>query len=341
MKQKSGKTVQTIADVARICCVSKSTVSRALNDSPLISTETKERIRAVAKEHHFEINIPARRLSLQRSRTIAFVVHAYKPEDCFSINELFLLEMLGAVTNTLLASHYDLLVANINPRDPEWPHQYLDTGRVDGFILLTSTRKQHHIKSLVEMKAPFIVWGIPMPNYSYSSVNNDNFDGGKQAAGYLWKTGKRRIAFVGGPADELEPQRRYDGYAAALQENGQAVDPALVSYGEWTSESGAAQTRHLLEAVPDLDAVFATSDLMAIGAINVLQEQGRRVPQDVAVVGYDDLSIARFNNPPLTTISQNIPLVGKLLAQNLIQNIETGVVTNVTTPAELVIRKSA
>jgi DNA-binding LacI/PurR family transcriptional regulator len=341
MKQTSGKSTQTIADIARICCVSKSTVSRALNDSPLISEETKARIRAVAKEHNFQINIPARRLSLQRSRTIAFVVHAYMPDDCFSIADLFLIEILGAITGTLSTQHYDLLVAHIDPRDPDWPHQYLDTGRVDGFILLTSTRKQYHIKSLLEMKAPFIVFGIPLPHYSYCSVTTDNFDGGKQAAAYLLKTGRRRIAFLGGPAEELETQRRFDGFAAALQENGQQPDPSLVTYGEWSSASGAERTQQLLEAGSDFDAVFANSDLMAVSAINVLSEHGKRVPQDVAVIGYDDLSIARFNNPPLTTVSQKIPLVGKLLAQNLIQNIETGVVNNVTIPAELVVRKSA
>lgn len=341
MKQAKSKSVQTIADIARLCGVSKSTVSRALNDSPLISAETKAKVRAAAKEHHFEINIPARRLSLKRSRTIAFVVHAYKSQYSFSVDDLFFLELLGAITSTLLASGYDLLVANIDPRDPEWPHQYLDTGRVDGFILLTVTHKQYHIKSLVEMKAPFIVWGIPVPNYNYCSVNGDNFDGGKQATSYLLKMGKRRIAFLGGPQGELEPQRRYEGYAAALQESGLEVDPSLVTYGEWSSEAGVEGIQHLLQAAPDLDAVFANSDLLAIGAINALKEQGKRVPEDVAVVGYDNLSIAQFNNPPLTTISQNIPLVGKLLAQNLIQNIETGVVTNVTIPAELVVRKSA
>ncbi len=335
------KTVQTIADIARLAGVSKSTVSRALNDSPLISAETKERIRAVAKEHNFQMNVSASRLSLQRSRTIAFAVHAYQYRGCFSVIDLFILEILGAISDTLSTLHYDLLVANINPHDPVWPHQYMDTGRVDGFVLLTSTRKQYHIDTLVKMKAPFIVWGTPLSNYSYCSVNSDNFSGGKLATEHLLQKGRRHIAFVGGPADEVETQQRYAGYVAALQEHGQEVDPALIRYGEWTNESGAEQMQQLLDGRPDLDAVFANSDLVASGAINVLHEQGRRVPQDVAVVGYDDLSIAKFNSPPLTTVSQNIPLVGELLAKNLIQNIETGVVTNVTIPAKLVVRKSA
>jgi DNA-binding LacI/PurR family transcriptional regulator len=193
----------------------------------------------------------------------------------------------------------------------------------------------------VEMRAPFIVWNkVRLPDDSYCSVSSDNFGGGRLATEHLLQTGKHRIAFIGGPVDEYEVQQRYDGYTAALQENGQAVDPALVAYGDWTVESGAETIRHLLENVPDLDGVFANSDLMAVGTINALRDQGRRVPQDVAVVGYDDLSIARTNDPSLTTISQNIPLAGKLLAQNLIQNIETGQVINVTIPVKLVQRDS-
>jgi Periplasmic binding protein-like domain len=175
----------------------------------------------------------------------------------------------------------------------------------------------------------------------YCSVNNDNFSGGRLATGHLLERGRRRIAFVGGPVNELEARGRYEGYAAALRENGLEVDPSLVRNGEWSYESGARQMKQLLEARPDRDGVFANSDLMAAGTINMLRELGRRVPADVAVVGYDDLSIARFNSPPLTTISQKIPQVGKLLAENLIRNIETGEITNVTLPAKLVIRKSS
>jgi DNA-binding LacI/PurR family transcriptional regulator len=268
-------------------------------------------------------------------------VNAHQTKDVFSLEDLFVLEILGAISSTLATCHYDLLLANVDPNDQDWPHQYLDTGRVDGFILLTSTRKQYHIQTLVEMQAPFIVWNnVCLPDGSYCSVSSDNFSGGKQATAHLLQTGRRRIGYVGGPKYEYEAQRRYDGYAAALQENGLAVDPALVTYGHWSSDSAASQMLQLLERAPDLDAVFTNSDMMAVGTINVLREHGRRVPQDVAVVGYDDLSIAKLSSPPLTTISQNLPLVGQLLVQNLIRNIETGLLTTVTIPAELVVRES-
>jgi DNA-binding LacI/PurR family transcriptional regulator len=336
----SKKPVQTIADIARLAKVSKSTVSRALNDSPLIKDETKERIRLIARQHNFRINVPARQLSMQQSRTVAFVTHAYH-KDFFSVEDLFGLEIMGGISSGLHASGYDMLVVHVNPRDTEWAYQYLDSGRVDGFILMTSSRKQAHIKALVEMGAPFIVWGIPMPNLSYCSVTGDNLAGGKLAAERLIRSGRQRIAFLGGPAGELEVQQRLKGYEIALQNAGREVDPLLLAYGDYSHLSGAAAMQRLLEQAPDLDAVFVCSDLMAIGAIDVIRNHGRSVPDDIAVIGYDDLSIAAFNNLPLTTIRQNIPLAGRLLAQNLIQYLQTGLVSNVTIPVELVVRKSA
>ena len=335
----SNKPVKTIADIARLAGVSKSTVSRALNDSPLIGEETKERIQAIARQYDYQINAPARRLSLKQSRTIAFVTHAYHKE--FSVADLFGLEIMGGVSSGLHANGYDMLVIHVDPRDAQWAHQYLDTGRVDGFILLTSTRKQSHIKTLLEMRAPFIAWGVPQPNQSYPSVTGDNFNGGKLATEHLLKTGREKIAFLGGPVEELEVQQRYQGYELALKKAGRDIDPALIAYGDFSNTSGAVAMRKLMEQAPDLDAVFVNSDLMAIAAMDVIREVGRRVPDNIVVVGYDDLSIAEHSNPPLTTIRQNIPMAGKLLAQTLIQYLQTGVVTNVSIPVELIVRQSA
>ena len=289
----SKKTVQTIDDIARLANVSKSTVSRALNDSPLIKQETKERIQAIAREHNFRINAPARNLSMRQSRTVAFVTHAYHME-CFSMEDLFGLEIMGGIAHGLHTLGYDLLVVHVNPRDTGWAHQYLDSGRVDGFILMTSNRKQSHIKTLVEMGAPFIVWGIPVPKYNYCSVTGDNITGGRLATEHLIHTGRQRIAFLGGPSDELEVQHRFKGYETALQAAGRSVNPNMLAYGDYSHDSGITAMQRLLEQSPDLDAVFVNSDLMAIGAINVIQNSGKRVPEDIAVVGYDDLSIANL-----------------------------------------------
>jgi DNA-binding LacI/PurR family transcriptional regulator len=335
----TGKKCRTIADIAAEAGVSKSTVSRALNDSPLIGEDTKRKIRAIAKQRHFQINMPARRLSLKRSSTVAFVTHALHKQ--FSVSDLFTMEILGGITSSLKEQGYDLLMLFVDPCDSAWPEQHLDAGRADGFILMTSTRKQNHIKMLADIEAPFIAWGIPHQKYQYCTVTGDNVTGGRLAAEHLIGLGRRRIAFLGGPAEELEVQLRHEGYAEALRKAGLSPDPALEAYGDFSDVSGAEAMKKLLVQAPDLDAVFINSDMMAIEAVCVLRGAGKRIPEDVAVVGYDNLTIADKMSPPLTTVSQNIPLAGRFLAQNLLQYIKTRVVTHVTVPVELVVRESA
>jgi DNA-binding LacI/PurR family transcriptional regulator len=334
----SKNSVKTIADIAKLAGVSKSTVSRALNDSPLIGEETKARIRSLARQHNFQINVPARQLSMQQSRTIAFVTHAYHKE--FSVADLFGLEIMGGISNGLAKQGYDMLVIHVDPQDTKWAHQYFDTGRVDGFILMTSSRKQSHMKALTEIGAPFIIWGVPQPNHKYCSVTGDNFNGGKLATEHLTSLGRRKIGFIGGPDYEIEVQHRLNGYKSALQEAGKTAENELIEYGDFSNTSGAEAMKRLLQTSPDIDAVFVNSDLMAIAVMDVIRKHGKRVPEDIAVVGYDDLSIAEHSNPPLTTIRQNIPLAGKLLAQNLIQYLASGMITNVSIPVELIVRES-
>jgi len=331
--------VKTIADIARLAGVSKSTVSRALNDSPLIGEETKARIRSLARQYNFQINASARRLSMKESRTIAFVTHAYHTE--FSVADLFGLEIMGGISNGLAKQGYDMLVIHVDPHDTKWAHQYFDTGRVDGFILMTSSRKQSHVKALLEIGAPFIIWGVPPPNQKYCSVTGDNFIGGKLATERLTSLNRRKIGFIGGPDYELEVQHRLNGYKTVLQEAGRTVESELIEYGDFSNTSGAEAMKRLLKQSPDIDGVFVNSDLMAIAAMDIIREHGKSVPEDIAVVGYDDLSIAEHSHPPLTTVRQNIPLAGKLLAQNLIQYLGSGMVTNVSISVELIVRESA
>ena len=329
----------TIEDLAKIAGVSKSTVSRALSDSPLIALETRQRIQTIARENNFCLNVAAQQLSLKKSHTIGFVTHCYNENP--SIADLFSFEITGGITNALYDQGYNLLMLHVDPHDTQWVHQYLDTGRVDGFILMTSTRKQQHIRALLAMDAPFIIWGMPWPDSNCCSVTGDNFSGGKLATQYLLRQGKQKIAFLGGPAEELEVQYRFKGYEHALAQACRSIDQNRIAYGDYSLASGTQAMEQLLQKAPDLDAVFVNSDLMAIKAMEVIRKHGRRIPEDVAVVGYDNLSIAELSNPPLTTISQNVPAVGKLLADNLIQYLQTGNVSNVTIPVELIQRQSA
>ena len=331
--------VKTIADIARIAGVSKATVSRALNDSPLLSADTRERVRAVAREHGFEMNDSARRLSLRQSNVVALVMYGYEPSE--DVPDAFLLEVMSGLGAGLHAGGYDLLLIQIAGGDTSWIARYLDSGRVDGFVLLSASCTEQHLHTLEARGAPFVVWGRKSDGRSFSTVTGDSFAGGRMATEHLLSAGRNRIAFIGGPAQEDEVRDRYNGYVAALAAVGIELDDSLVAYGDYTPESGAARMRELLERDSDLDGVFVCSDLMAIAALDELRAQGRSVPGDVSVVGYDDIAIAAHNDPPLTTIRQPGPLVGRLLAQSVITRVTTGGVTHVSIPAELVVRVSA
>lgn len=329
---------KSIADIAKIAGVSKSTVSRALNDSPYANTETKNRIRAIAKEHDFQPSAIARNLSLQSSHTIAFVNHAYGKQSC-EISDHFCLEIMGGIANGLHDLGYDLLEVIVDPDDGDWASDYLDSGRVDGFILMTSTKKRTHVDLLLKKGAPFVAWG--QGQGGYCTVCGDDLRGGKIATERLISLERTHIAFIGGPQSEGEVQARYRGYETAMGKAGLAVDPSLIAYGDYTEISGARAMETLLKREPRIDAVFCNSDLMAIAAMRTLQASGRRIPGDVAVVGYDDLSVSAYVTPALTTVSQKIPLAGRLLARDLVNYLEQGIITTTIVPVELISRASA
>jgi DNA-binding LacI/PurR family transcriptional regulator len=329
--------LKSIEDIARLAGVSKSTVSRALNDSPLVGAETRERILAIAKEHEFRPSAIARNLSMRTSRTIAFVTHAYCFDEC-CISDPFSLEIMGGIAIGLHALGYDMLVVHVDPDSTDWASSYLNSGKVDGFILMTSEYKKDHVERLREIGAPFIAWGLGAG--SYSTVCGDDQKGGRLAVERLVSTGHRRIGFLGGPRIEPEVKERYQGFSDAMQDAG--LDPkALVCYGDYTERSGEREMATMLAKDPNLDAVFANSDYMAISAMRIIKASGRRIPEDVAVIGYDDLAIAAYVSPALTTISQHVSMAGRILARDLIAYIEKGIITSTSMPVELVVRDSA
>ena len=330
----------TIADIAELAGVSKATVSRALSDSPLISVETKDRVQAIAREHGFERNESARRLTLGRSGVAGLVMFgepgkSYRPD-------LFMLEIMGGVAGGLHEHGYELLA--VQPReDDDWPRRYVDSGRADGFIVLSASCTPSRLAILVSSGVPFVVWGRQAEHGEFSSVSGDSLAGGRIATEHLIASGRRHIALVGGPEWAPEISQRRAGYEAALEAAGIALDPRLIVHTPWidaeAGSRGAVET--LLELEPELDGVVANSDRFAIGALEALRARGRAVPGDVGVVGYDDIAIAEHTSPPLTTIRQDGALAGKLLARTLVDRIETGAVTHVSLAAELVVRGSA
>ncbi len=333
--------IRTISDIAELAGVSKSTVSRALQDSPLISAKTKLRIHEIAQQHNFRLQHAARMLSLQRTQTIAFVVPT-DPARGRTVSDPFNMELIGAVAETLHARDYDLLLAQSAEGDTAWVERLLRSRRVDGVITMDCNADPATFAALVEEELPFIVWGKLSAEIHYPTVTSDDFGGGRMVGNHLLEQGRKRIAFIGGNAGELETMQRLNGLRKAVG------DAAIVAvrYGDYSSESGFVQMEDLLNSAESqsdtshFDAVFVGSDIMAIGAMEALRAANRTIPDDVAVVGFDGIDLTAHCSPPLTTVRQRVPAAGKLLAENLLQFIDNGIVTNTTLPVELIARFS-
>lgn len=334
MKDDNTVRTKTILDIARALGLSKSTVSRALNGNPVISEETRRLVAATAKDLRYSKNVAAQRLTTRASRTIAFITHE-NGSGCES-GDWFGLELLGGLTQGLQTLGYTTLVKPIDYRDYSWVRSLLDSRQVDGFVLMTSSRKNSHIRALLEAGAPFVTWGAAQPGVKYPSVCGDDRAGGRLAGEHLAKYG--RVDVLAGPEEELEVQRRLEGFVEGLQEAGGTLG-AVVFAPEFGEESGEAGMRTLLASRPR--AVFCHSDLLAVGAIRVIRAQGLEVPRDVAVVGYDGLLMSSYLSPPLTTVSQHLPQVGRALGQGLVTYLERGEVTHLTLPVELLVRGSS
>jgi DNA-binding LacI/PurR family transcriptional regulator len=331
------KKLKSIDDIARLAGVSKSTVSRALNDSPLVGEETKARIVAIAKDHEFKPSAIARNLSTRKSRTIAFVNCAFLKYEG-GLSDLFSIEIMGGIGLGLYELGYDMLIASINPGDRDWVPGYLDSGKVDGFILMTSESKKEHVDLLLESGAPFIAWGFGAGRYC--SVSGDDARGGRLAAERFLSRGRRRIGFIGGPRVETEVKERYRGFSEALRDAG--LDPKqLAAFCDYSEHAAEREMAALLRRPGGVDAVFVAGDLMAIAAMRSIKAAGLRIPDDVAVIGYDDLTIASYVTPSLTTVNQNVPGAGRILARDLVAFLEKGVVSTTTVPVRLVERESA
>lgn len=328
-----------MADIASLAGVSISTVSRALNDSPLIPQETKDRIRRIAQRHGYQFHVGARNLRLQRTQTVAALVPFGEASDR-QVSDPFYLEILGAIISVLSDFDYDLLVSRARAADESWYSRYVVGKRVDGLIIIGRQLQDRGIAKLVEMGARFVVWGPPLPDQPYISVGGDGIAGGLQAVRHLGHLGRRRIGFIGGDENETETWLRYQGYERGLREMGLPLEPELVTYSRFTSESGHSAAHRLLKQAPDLDGLFVCSDLMAMAAMEALRQEGRQIPADVSVVSYDDIPLAAHCSPPLTTVRQPIYRGGRLLASKLVALIESRPVESQILAVELVVRES-
>lgn len=333
----------TSFEIAYLAGVSQPTVSRALRGSKSVSKATREKIEAIARQLNYTVDKNASSLRTQRSNTLALLFFEDPTPDESNINPFFL-SMLGSITRHCAAKGLDLLVS-FQKLEDDWHRRYQESHRADGLILLgygDYTLYESRLRQLVKAGTHFVRWGSVDEGTIGATVGSDNFGAGRLAGEHLIARGRRRIAFLG-QADSHYPEfeQRHAGLLRALAAAGLSQDPALVVDAISSEESGHGAARILLSRGVAFDAIFAASDLIAIGAQRVLADAGLAVPEDVAIVGFDDIPAAGFANPPLTTVVQDIRLAGEALVESVLAQIEERIPPPAVLPTRLVVRASS
>ncbi|TFW15020.1 LacI family transcriptional regulator [Massilia arenosa] len=327
-----------MADVARLAGVSMATVSRALNNSPLVNAETRQRVTELARTLSYRINIGAQNLRLGQNRTVG-VVMPFDEATRQHLSDPFFLGMLGGVGGALAERGFDMLLSRVDADALDGTTQPYDSGRVNGVILIGQWRCHDRLNALAARGVPLVVWGAQLPQQAYCTVGGDNVTGGELATRHLIGNGRRRVAFFG-DINLPEVAHRFRGYSNALKAAGLDPDPLLRVSVPFVPHGGHDGVRELLRRGVAFDAIFACSDLLAMTAINELRAHGRVVPDDVAVVGYDDIELACHFHPPLTTVRQPLVDAGRAMVARLLDQIDGRPATSMQLPTQLIIRES-
>lgn len=332
----------TSFDIAALAGVSQPTVSRALSGNPSVSAETRARVLAAAEELHYVVDKNASGLRRQQSRTLALLFFE-EPSSAGALINPFYLSMLGPMVRKCAMSGYDLLIS-FQQLSSDWHVDFEDSRKADGIILLgygDYLEYQPLLERLVERGTHFVRWGSAGEVQLGATVSSDNEQGGFDATRHLLQSGRRRIAFIG-TAEPGYPEflDRWQGFCRALRAAGMEPDDELRADAEPSEESGRAAVAELLRREVAFDAIFAASDVTAIGAMHALQNLGRAIPDDVAIVGFDDIPAASLSSPPLSTVTQDARRAGEALVDALIEAIEAGSATSRLLPVRLTVRES-
>jgi len=307
----------TIKDIAREIGMSPSTVSRALSDSPLVNAATKERICRVARRLGYERNEVARALVMGSSGAVGLVV----PD----ITNPFFSDIARGVGEIADRAGYGVILCNTSGRvDRELSYvRLLRRKRVDGLVLCSTTVDAPHLREVVRGKVPFILVSRLCANEDLPYVMTDDRQGARLAVEHLIALGHERIGFIGGPENVQSSRDRFLEYIAVLEENECPIVEAWHHFAEFTQEAGREAGRRLLALTDRPTAVFAANDVTALGVLEVAEGMGLRIPEDLSLVGYDDISYASLPRIQLTTIAQPAVEMGQIAADWLFSRIAT------------------
>ncbi|MBX3080917.1 MAG: LacI family DNA-binding transcriptional regulator [Anaerolineae bacterium] len=328
----------TLDEIGHLAGVSRATVSRVINNYPHITPEVRERVQKVITQTGYQPNVIARSLASNRSTIIGLVI----PSDALTIfTDPYFPSLIQGITQSTNQLNLTLSLFLFHSMEEEirTARSILNTGLLDGVIITADRREDSFVSSVLKHGLPFVVIGRPELVGDIPFVNVDNVSGAQLATEHLIAHGRRRVATIRSVSNTAG-EDRFIGFQNALRNHSIKLDPRLVAYGDFSLESGYVAMQQLLPAKPD--AVFIASDTMALGAQRAIREAGLRIPDDVAIVGFDDLPPSVHAEPQLTTVRQPVRQMGST-AVELLNNIVNGIhdsPAQIILPVELIVRAS-
>lgn len=330
--------VRNISDLAKIAGVSPGTVSRALSDTGLISQKTRERIKQLAREHDFRPNIMARNLRIQKTGAIGVVIPlGHDPGQ--HISDPFFITMLGLLADALTEKGYDLVLSRVIPTDEDWLDRFVDSGRVDGTIVIGQSDQAAVLDRVASRYRPLVVWGGHRPGQVHCSVGTDNRLGGDLATTHLIERGCKQIAFFGDP-NAMEFGLRLEGCRDAMKRAGVTEEINVFPTHLLTDAALSDITQFMGSAAQRPQGIVAAADVIAMTTLRVLAELGISVPDDVKVIGYDGLELTEHTFPRLSTVRQDLTTGAHNLVDMLLRRIAGEETASVVLQPELVVRNS-
>ncbi|MBI5930590.1 MAG: LacI family DNA-binding transcriptional regulator [Chloroflexi bacterium] len=325
----------TIVEVAEYAGVSTATVSRVINKSGQVSTEAATKVYAAIDALNYKPNAAARGLASRRTNAIGLLVD--------EINSEFFQPMLRGIEVTARASGMSLLISSTGGMNKASPPYPLGENNTDGLIVFADSLPQEELIRLHKIGFPLVLLHRSSPpNFNIPCVTVENKEGARRMVNYLIKErGYRRIALLEGPDSHEDAQWRKLGYQEALAAHAIPFDPNLIFRGGFNERQAYTTVSHWLEQKPNAEVIFAADDDSAIGAMMALKEAGLRIPEDIAIVGFDDIRLAAYLDPPLTTVRAPIEQAARIAVEQLVKVIHSETVELITLlPTELVIRRS-
>jgi LacI family transcriptional regulator len=328
-----------IEEVAKLSGVSRSTVSRVINNDPNVKEATRARVKEVIEQVNYRPNVVARRLASGRTRIIGLVLPTAQSS---LFTDPFFPGLIQGITTVCNARDYSVMLWLTNQEQERMKiHQLASDSLLDGVVIASYLIDDPILEALTKSNLPFLLIGRHPSRNDLNYLDADNLHGARDAVNHLLRLGRRRVATITGPSNMIAGADRREGYEIALRDRGITPDPVLIIEEDFTESGGYNGMLRLLPQNPD--AVFVASDAMALGALRALRESGKRVPEDVAMVGFDDIPSATHMDPPLTTVRQNIQRMGQLAAETLLQMLDEGIAPphHLVLPTELIIRSSS